>query len=259
MSVQLKYRFIRTPLERPLMAIRRLFELPKRLKHPELSEIYKEDARVKEILKRVLRSDSNCLDIGCHYGSMLSEILRHSPGGQHVAVEAIPEKANFLRQTFPEVRLASVALSNQVGTADFYINTARTGFSGLAEHGNAGEDFQKIKVPCQTLDDLMKDSPKVDFVKIDVEGAEEMVLSSGRRFLAQDGPVILFECGPSAAQAFGRTPSDLYNLFRDELNYDVFFLKDWLAKAEPVTLDAFEKALVYPFQAFNWIAQPRRA
>lgn len=84
-----------------------------------------------------------------------------------------------------------------------------------------------------------------------------MFLSSGRGFLAKARPTILFECGPSGPKAFGCTPGALYRLLSEELDYDVFFLRDWLAGGSPVSQENFNSALVYPFKAFNWIAQPK--
>jgi FkbM family methyltransferase len=253
----LKYHLIRTPFEEPVCALRSLARLPQRLRHPELSEIHREDARIKQVLQRCLRPDSNLLDVGAHYGSMLSPMTRLAPHGRHTAVEAIPAKAAFLRRKFPEVSIHNLALSEHPGSVDFFINKKRTGFSGLARHGESGDEFEKIEVPCETLDRLMQDAPRVHFMKIDVEGAEEMVLRSGKGFLAEHGPTILFECGPSGARAFGREPTDLFDLLEGTLGYDVFLLRDWLADGAGVSREEFAEALVYPFKAFNWVAQPR--
>jgi FkbM family methyltransferase len=46
--------------------------------------------------------------------------------------------------------------------------------SGLARHGEG--TFREIVVKCQRLDEMTDDLPTIDFVKIDVEGAELYVL-----------------------------------------------------------------------------------
>lgn len=253
----LRYELIRTPLEGPAMALRDLLSVGRRLRHPELREIYQEDARIKQLLKRCLRPDSNCLDIGAHYGSMLSACLKHAPLGQHMAVEAIPEKLAFLRRKFPEVQLHGVALSSEAGSVDFHVDDRRSGFSGMARPEYLGDGFRKIVVPCDTLDHITSGAAHIDFVKIDVEGAEEIVLESGRNFVAEHKPLILFECAPSGPEAFGRTAADLYRLVTEELGYQIYLLKEFLRQGPPVELDSFEAALVYPFQAFNWVARAR--
>jgi len=252
----LKYHFIRTPLERPLMFLRETLKLPGRLRHPELAEIYKESGRIQQVLSQSLTTHSNCLDVGAHYGSMLSAFVRLAPRGQHIAIEAIPEKADFLRRKFPEVRVYSLALSSQSGKVDFYVNTRRSGFSGMAKHGSPQEKFRRITVPCDRLDSLIPRSPRIDFVKIDVEGAEDTVLRGGTSFIADHRPLILFECTPSGTRAFGKHPSEVFEFLTDDLGYEIYFLKDFLQGGSPVDLETFADALVYPFQAFNWIARP---
>lgn len=253
-----KYEFIRTPLERPLLSLRELLRWPGRRRHPELHEIHLEDARIQRVLERHLRPDSHCVDVGAHYGSMLSAIVRLAPRGHHTAFEAMPEKAAFLRRKFPEVAIRAMALSSEPGRASFHVNTRRSGFSGFGRHGDAGDAYRVIEVRCGTLDEEMPDEPRIDLLKVDVEGAEERVLRGGRRFLTRHAPLLLFECGPSGALTLGRTPTDLYRLLTEELGYDVWLLKDHLAGAGPVDRARFEAALVYPFQAFNWVALPRR-
>ena len=94
-------------------------------------------------------------------------------------------------------------------------------------------------------------------MKIDVEGAEKLVLRGAQQFMAKHSPLLLFECGPGGPQALGRTPGDLYELLTREMHYAVYFLQDWLDGQSSVSREQFESALVYPFKAFNWIAMRR--
>lgn len=255
----LKYQFIRTPLERPLMSLKWALGTMERLKHPELASIHAEEALIQQVVERAVTPTTNCLDVGAHYGTMLSAMLRQSPGGKHTAVEAIPYKVKFLRKRFPEVTLHECALGEEPGSVDFFINVSRSGFSSMAQHGNHTDQFQKIVVECDTLDRRMANCAPVGFMKIDVEGAEEMVLRGAGQFMEEHRPVLLFECGPSGAKAFGTEPVGVFDVLADRLDYDVFFLRDWLDGGAPVTRARFEQALVYPFKAFNWVAQHRSA
>ena len=111
MSLWLKQRLVRTPLERPLKQLRDWASFPKKLRHPELREVHLEDGRIAQIMRKHITRDMNCLDIGCHIGSMLAEMLRLAPDGKHVAVEADPAKAAWLVTKFPEVDLKSLGTS----------------------------------------------------------------------------------------------------------------------------------------------------
>jgi FkbM family methyltransferase len=248
---KLKYEFIRTPFERPLMLLRRSAGHFTRKGSPELRDLLLEDSRVDLFLRRIIQRNTNCIDVGCHYGSMLSRFCSLAPEGHHLAVEAVPFKVSFLRRKFPEVELLNMALSDHSGTTSFYVNLGETGFSGLARHGNG--NFEQITVPCDSLDNIVPQDRKFELLKIDVEGAELFVVRGATQFLVRDRPTIMFECGPSGPVAFGYTAGDLFDAFITN-NYAVFFLKDIVAGGQPADRASFENALVYPFKAFNWIA-----
>jgi FkbM family methyltransferase len=254
MLTDLKYEFIRTPLEGPLMWLRRAFEYPSRARHPELREIHLEEPRIRAVIDRYVTADSNCVDIGCHYGSVLSHFCRIAPRGRHVAFEAIPGKVRFLRRKFPDVEIQELALSDRAGMVAFHINRGASGFSGLAPHGKG--EFERIEVRCARLDDVLPRDRRFPFVKLDVEGAELFVLKGATEFLARDRPALLFECGPSGPGAFGYTAEDLYDFLTGTCSYSIFFLKDALHDGPPASREAFSQALVYPFRAFNWLAKP---
>jgi len=249
----LRYEFIRTPLEQPLIRLRELFARVEQRRHPELAEVHREDARIRSILARVLDADSCCVDAGCHYGSILSRFCRLAPRGRHVAFEAIPKKARFLRRKFPDVDVREGALAEAPGRVKFFLNRTATGYSGLARHGQG--EFEELEVACWRLDDVVPRDRRFDFVKLDVEGAELMVLRGAREFLGRDRPTVLFECTPSGPPMFGYAPGEIHALF-ESLGYGVFRLRDVAPSGRPVGRADFERALVYPFQAFNWLAIP---
>jgi FkbM family methyltransferase len=247
-----KYELIRTPLEQPLLRLRELLGFWRRRKHPELGEIHKEDARIRALLPRLVQPGSHCIDAGCHYGSVLSRICALAPRGRHVAFEAIPSKVRFLRRKFPEVDVRETALGERAGHVTFYLNKSATGFSGLERHGRG--EFESLEVECARLDDAIPRDRRFDFMKLDVEGAELMVLRGASELLKRDRPTLLFECGPSGPQAFGYAAGEIRDLLAESLGYSVLFLKDAVPEGRPVDRKTFEAALVYPFQAFNWLA-----
>ena len=181
----------------------------RRFTQPQFNHLRGEDARMLRIMKRLLRPTSNCIDIGCHYGSMLSRMVRLAPRGRHLAFEAMPDKVEFLRGKFPEVDVREMALTDTPGEAKFWVNVAHSGFSGLQRHGDG--EFEPLMVTCARLDDELPDDRTFDFVKIDVEGAEMLVVRGGAEFLRRDRPHLLFECSPDSPLAFGYQPIDLYS------------------------------------------------
>jgi FkbM family methyltransferase len=229
----------------------------RRIRHPELREIYLEQERTEQALRQVIKPDSNCIDIGSHIGSSLSLLLRYAPQGKHIAFEPVPEKALWLRRKFPEVDVKNMALGDKRERLTFYQNVSRPGYSGLASDLASADKIVRLTVECETLDNIVAAEGRYDYIKIDVEGAELLVLKGARQTITRNRPVILFESGHDGAAKLGLKREDLFAFFVDELRYDVFLVKGFLENMPPLTLAGFKEAAVYPFQAFNFLAIAR--
>jgi len=255
MSDYLKHLLVRTPLEVPAQWLRELTGVWERRRHPELRELHRESRHVNRLLRRRLRETSNCIDVGCHIGSMLSVILRLAPGGQHLAFEPIARKARWLRRKFPEVDVRNCALGESAGEVTFFENVERSGFSGMRRHDCGDGTVVETRIECRRLDDEVGEGHAVHFVKVDVEGGELGVFRGARRVLEQQRPLLVFECTGSGLAAFGSTARELFD-YLGELGYGVFLAKDALAGGAPLDVAGFEAAQRFPFKAFNFVAQP---
>jgi FkbM family methyltransferase len=249
------FSLIGTPLQNPAEGLRWVKGLPHRWKHPELRELYRESKRAKTLLERTITPGMNCIDIGCHIGSVLHEIIRLSPGGRHIAVEPLPYKVERLRRKYPRVDVQQVALGEEDSTVEFYYNPRNSGFSGLRGDGQVGSTT--LRVECKRLDDIVPPGVRIGFIKMDVEGGEYAVFLGARRVLSESHPVVLFECTRSGLEAFGFRPAQIFSFLVDEQGYRVYLLKDWLSGGSPVDLPRFEGSMTYPFQAFNFVAAPQ--
>ena len=65
----------RTPLEARYYADPAFYHSQNSTEKSQLQEIYKESERLQEVLHRFIKPSSNCIDIGVHLGSLLSEII----------------------------------------------------------------------------------------------------------------------------------------------------------------------------------------
>ncbi|MCC6697377.1 MAG: FkbM family methyltransferase [Candidatus Hydrogenedentes bacterium] len=254
----LKHLIIRTPLYGALSRLRHAINFWERRKHPGLRHIHDEPAYIDTMLRRVVNESSNCVDVGSHLGSMLVQMLRLAPRGEHVAFEALPRKAQWLRRRFPEVTVHQVALSDTPGAITFYENLERSGFSGMTPHQYHDERFREHTVRGERLDNLLPEAYRADFLKIDVEGAEFKVLQGAERVLRDSRPVVLFECTYSGLSQYGIPPKAVYLFLTEQHRYDVFAVGDWVKNGTPLTQSEFVDALVYPFRAFNFLAVPRK-
>ncbi|MGI9427532.1 MAG: FkbM family methyltransferase [Bythopirellula sp.] len=255
-SEWVKHRVIGSPLHRPAEFLRELGTLPKRLRHPELRDIFLEGPRARAVIAQAVVDGMNCLDVGCHLGSVLSEFMRRSPTGRHFAIEPLPYKAAWLRKRYPKVNVVEAAVSEAEGEVEFTWNKSRPGFSSLAAEGLNGDQLQRLKVQTQPLDSIVPPSHKIGFMKVDVEGAELMAFRSAKRLLSEDRPTVLFECAKRSTNALGFEVDQVFELLTQQYDYSVMYLHENLSDRQPLDLDTFKQSMVYPFKAFNFVALP---
>jgi FkbM family methyltransferase len=242
---------IGTPLQQLAEGVRWLLGSPKRWRSPELRDVYLEGERSRELFRKAIQDGMNCVDVGCHLGIVLNEFIRLSPHGHHIAVEPIPYKAHWLRKKFPRVQVHQVALDEKEGQREFFVDRTRSAYSSW---GSLRVGREKIDVECRRLDDIVPGDLRVDFIKIDVEGAELNVFRGASRVLTENRPVVLFECTKGHLENMGIKASDVFHQVDSlGLGYRIFTIKSWLTGGDPLDLTRFEESMVYPFQAFNYV------
>jgi len=256
LAARVKHLLATSPAGRPLARLRALSGWPRRLRHPELAELYREDGYIDTLLPRFVVPGTACLDIGAHFGAVAYTLAALSRGGWLGIVEASPWKAALLRRRFPSARVFETAVSDTDGTTTFYENTDRPGFSSLSDRASRGAT-RALTVPVARLDTLLPDGPRVGFVKIDVEGHEYAALRGGAAMLARDRPVILFEAGAAADDDLDTSGTTrLFDWLVNDLGYRIHAPCDLVAGRAALDAQGFLAHRSYPFTAFNFFAIP---
>jgi FkbM family methyltransferase len=254
MNIPLKVKamLVATPLEDAAKTVQWLSHALGRSAHPELAELHLEGKRIAEVVKRLVSPTSSVLDVGCHIGSFLSLALKLSPNGKHVAIEAMPDKAAWLKRKFPRVRIEAIAVSDTCGEATFDQNLSYPGHSRLQDGTNSYGKLRSITVPTATLDSL--DLGCFDLVKLDIEGAELNALKGATKLFSDCRSALIFECG--VAEPGKQNPERLYRYITETMGYRIFNLVDFLYGKGPLSLDEMRKCGLYPFRGFNFVALP---
>jgi len=141
------------------------------------------------------RSDLVVIDVGAHQGDFTRAVVRLCGVGRGILVEPQPQHARCLRMEFrePKFEVVEAALSDRVGRLLLEINAFDATTSILKTCRNMPElaalDVRSIaKVDCcTTILDLVVEQSKlshVDLLKLDVQGAEHLVLHGGQNALA---------------------------------------------------------------------------
>jgi FkbM family methyltransferase len=178
---------------------------------------------------RFVRDGMVCLDIGANQGVYTVLLCRRSgASGSVIAFEPIPFLVKRLRLNLKINGCASfiivpVALSNSEGLTNFYTATqGKEAYSSmLPPLVNATATVSKIAVT--TLDGYLERTkiPKIDFVKIDAEGAELKILEGGKHLFEQVRPTVLCEVADVRTQSFGYPARMIYE-FLEERAYKWF-------------------------------------
>jgi FkbM family methyltransferase len=150
-------------------------------------------------LARTLRPGWHCLDVGANHG-YYTLVMADAVGaeGRIVPVEPTPRLAELLRETldvngFPGVTIARQAACDTDGESLKLVVPARRSMNARLSD-DAGPTDEVVEVESVTIDALTREWPRVDLVKIDVEGAEESVWRGMQRTLADNqGLIVILE------------------------------------------------------------------
>jgi FkbM family methyltransferase len=153
------------------------------------------------ILDNIRRS--RCfIDVGANCGIYTILGCTINPNVRVVAVEPVPKVHaalvnNVTQNNFnSRVTVLNVALSDSSGTVSFHEAEDST-MGSLAVDGYKGQRGRVIQVKCGTLDSIVEElNIEPDFVKMDVEGFEHLVLSGASQVLTKFRPRIVLEANP---------------------------------------------------------------
>jgi FkbM family methyltransferase len=201
----------------------------------------KYDRETFMVMQRVLGRSSNCIDVGAYRGEILRQMLKLSPDGRVFAFEPVPDNCRYLTRKYPKAEIFNAALADTVGTSEFFHVTGRPARSGLKKQNypDPEERVETITVKVETLDNVIPSATRIDFIKIDVEGAELHVLRGGERLIRQNRPVIVFEHGPGASSRYGVSSEALYDFVVNETGCRLSTMARWLADREPYSRPEF--------------------
>lgn len=190
---------------------------------------------ITSIFKKIVEPGDVCLDIGANmgwYATMFQNLVGER--GEVHAFEPVPNIFKYLvrnvkRNSPPDnVRLNNLALGNEEKTVDLHV------FSDLPD-GHASistfdhPDFEVFPSQMVTLDSYLSENKidNVTIVKIDVEGAELMVLEGASKLFDQDQlPIFEIEMALATTRGFDYLPNDLIEFMRNKADYDFFAIDE---------------------------------
>ena len=125
-----------------------------------------------------------------------------------------------------------------------------------ARYGGTVDPATRAKCLRSDAKGLMTSLPEdhaIDFIKVDVEGAELLVFKGAARVLRQHRPMLKFECTLKGTKRFGWTPNTVHQFLVDQCGYNIFTIKDWFEEADPLDVDRFRSAMEFPRIAIDFL------
>lgn len=189
-------------------------------------------------LKSVCREGAVVLDIGAHIG-LFSAIAAKVTGdsGKVFAFEPAPNTLPVLYQTIRINQLGNVispvnhAMGKETGKITFFISDEEADNSNSLISYKQDRKLNAVEVEVNTIDSFVasKKLSRVDFIKIDVEGAEFDTIRGGMEVFKKFQPAFILAIHPEPIEKKGDKLEDIYN-FILSLNYNITYRNKFISK-----------------------------
>jgi len=160
-----------------------------------------EEYKLTKFFIKNLKEDGIFYDIGANYGFYTYLALEFCK--EVHLFEPIPFIFDNLKNNlkdYQNVFLNNIALSDKKGKVDLFIpegsSIDSTAGSSIVQETTKAHSYQfkkKIEVEADTLDNYFKSHNLPNIIKIDVEGAESLVINGGLEFFKNNSPIISLE------------------------------------------------------------------
>jgi FkbM family methyltransferase len=184
-------------------------------------------------LEKLLDRGKVFVDVGANlgiYSLVASKIVGDS--GRVVALEPSTQSFPVLQENIKRNRLANVsafplAASQKRGTARLY-RGPNPAFNSLGRDPSWKEETEDVVT--DSLDAFLSQAGinRVDLIKIDVQGAEELVLRGSINVLTSWRPAVIFEIYPEGTRPLGLPPYGAWDLLCS-LGYQFFVIQTGVA------------------------------
>ncbi len=164
---------------------------------------------VKRFINARVREGMRVIEVGANVGYHSVHLAsRIGPRGVIACFEANPRLAQLMAQSLEVNGMKSraipcaYAVADKLGECEFRMFAQHLGASSLIVNDDTATEYHdtitRVTVPMTTLDAACSDWPHLDFLKIDAEGAEPLIMAGAKALIARSPQLeILLEFGPA--------------------------------------------------------------
>lgn len=189
-----------------------------------------------------LRPGDIFVDVGANSGFFtLLASIRVGAAGKVWAFEPVSSmrgrlQTNLTLNGIHNVVVHDVAVSNASGECVFH--EGPSGHKGVSSLRAIDNEAKSFTVTTRPLDEIIPETSTVKLIKIDVEGAEQLVVEGMRRLVARQRPDIIIEVTDQYLAAFGHRAETLCRSLCD-MGYAMYRIEeDHLVRMQPAEAHA---------------------
>ena len=167
---------------------------------------------------RFIQTGATVIDVGAHIGYYTRYFSELSGArGRVIAIEPHPENQTVLRHNVKRrrnVEVLAFAAAERESVAQLHVSVGSSNHSLMPGYGQIQG---VLSIPTRRLDDVLaeRNIASVDFIKIDVEGGEPLVLAGLEATIARSPNLhMLIEYNPAALRCGGIEPHALLDQLR---------------------------------------------
>jgi FkbM family methyltransferase len=163
------------------------------------------------IYKNKYNNIPTCIfDVGCNAGSFVKVLNNVGLTKNIHCFEPHPHLSKHTKRVYNHIYMNDIVLSNNIGKCDIIFPMWSVGLSSIINRPvfdklkSEGQQFKTITVNCNTIDNycVTNNITDIDFIKIDVEGSEKMVLEGANDMLKNNKIKMgIFEVGETLNDA----------------------------------------------------------
>lgn len=185
------------------------------------------------VFKSFIKEGMIVVDIGANIGyySLAAAKLVGNKGLVY-AVEPEINNYNLLLKNievnnYKNIIPVNKAVSDKDGYCELYIDNYNYGGHSFAKDNILYGETHSKKVETITLDTLLKDK-KVDILKIDVQGAEGLIIKGGKNVLNNENIIVFMELWAKGSSNLGISSLELVDLLR-EYGFNIGVIKEYIS------------------------------
>jgi len=188
------------------------------------------EKREMDFFKKTVRKGWTVLDIGANIGYpslLFSKLVGER--GRVIAFEPDKNNLEMLRKNIKvnnckNIVVVPMAVSDRTGNGTLYISDSHSGDHRI--YNSLDEKRKTQNIETISLDDYFKSENKIDFIQMDVQGAEELVFQGMKKLLNENKEMsILLEFWPEGLRKIISSPRGFLKMI-ERLGFQLAYLNE---------------------------------